>query len=101
MAAEFMPQAEIDEMLSQVNSSNELNTEVTDESMPSGETYRYYEKVIRYKTPPMGNFSSNYKSPIIKRNNVNFNPHLNGTSTVQENGLVEVYSLEEYQSLKK
>jgi len=101
MAAEFMSQAEIDEMLSQVNSSNELNAEVTNESMPSIEGYQYSEKVIRYKEPPMGNFSSNYKSPVIKRKNVNFNPHLNGVSNGNGIGQVEVYSLTEYHSLKK
>lgn len=101
MAAEFMTQEEITELLSQVNSSPELNFDMTDESMPDIDTYRYSEKIIRYKEPPLENFSSNYRSPIIKSKNVNYNPHLNGNSAGQNNGQVEVYSLQEYQTLKK
>lgn len=101
MAAEFMSQEEISELLSQVNSSTEFNVEITDETVPYGETIRYSEKVFRYKEPPFEHSSSEYKSPVIKNDKVNFNPHLNGNSDKRDNGLIEVYSLAEYKLLKK
>ena len=101
MAAEYMSQEEITALLSQVNSSAELNAEITDETVPHGDTVRYSEKVFRYKEPPLAHSSSEYRSPVIKSDKVNFNPHLNGNSVERDNGQVEVYSLEEYKLLKK
>ena len=40
MAAEYMSQEEITALLSQVNSSAELNAEITDETVPYGDTVR-------------------------------------------------------------
>ena len=101
MAAEFMSQEEIEAMLSQVNSSPELNAEMTDETMPNSATIKYSEKVFRYTEPPLEHNSSGYISPVIKSEKVNFNPHLNGSSDQRDNEQIEVYSLEEYKVLHK
>ena len=92
-----MTQEEIDSMLSQVTAQIETDEKNKDngknERPVHVDSVRYSKKIIRYEEPPIRIFQSVYRSPVIKSEDVIYNPpHQQGNTSA----LTEVYSLSRY-----
>jgi len=72
--ANFLSQDEIDNMLSQVNNNSEISGfETAAETAESGEEYEV-KKVYKHRRPPIQRHADDYRSPVIKAEDVIYNP---------------------------
>ena len=96
--ADFMSQDEITEMLSMVGESAELKSNDEEHNADTSDAFHHNDKIFKYNKPPVLKFPSNYKSPVIKREDVLYNPRLRD-ETVSRG--TPVYSLEAFQASKQ
>lgn len=96
--AEFMSQDDINEMLSQIGESAELKSNDGEDNAYTSNTFYHEDKIFKYNKPPVQKFATNYKSPVIKREDVLYNPHLRDETVSRR---TPVYSLEAFQALKQ
>ncbi|MFC1513692.1 hypothetical protein ACFL5P_01660 [candidate division KSB1 bacterium] len=97
MAAKFMSQNEIDNMLSSISESAEAVK--NDDSEPvSVESMRTYKKLYKWKAPEIVRNSYEYVSPVIKSEQIVYDPP---PRMVRESDPISVLSLAQYKTRKR
>ena len=78
MAAEFMSEEEINTMLSSVKVDDENTGDSSgDENALNVESLRYSDKIFKRKESPIRKFEFDYTSPVIKCEDISYNPPRN------------------------
>ena len=96
MAASMTPE-EIDALLTSIDSEEGSGKSESRWSANFG-FFRRTNGVYRWNEPPLKKYKEKYKSPVIKREEVIYNPP---ARHVQKSNSIEVYSVEKYRIKKR
>lgn len=94
---DFMSQDEIDKLLSQVSRNDEIHEDMQEPEEEHVYVSHDSSKVYRIPEKPVENFKYGYRSPVLKAEDIVYNPPPHSRSSLD---VKAVYSLEEYAKMR-